>query len=215
MIDLSNISILSATFNRHDFTLSMIGSFAMTFKTLQNMIIIDNSDSVSLPNNVSKIVRVIDNTNFKNTPNYHQPSKNHCASIDWVLRTQIKTKYCMLCDNDILFKPAVISLLQDYDQYDAIGEIGWDKVPPARLYPYWCIINVEFMRKHRIKYYDETRCMVDNATMDTGCSFLHDMQAASAKIKTIKLSEYIIHLKGGTLRNKPLGALHERAGLIR
>lgn len=212
MIDLSDITILTATFNRHDFTISMIKSFFDVFKIgniiLPQFIVLDNSTSCPFPDTPNPIIKVIDNTNFKYTCNYNQPSMNHSASIDWAIKNLIHTKYIMLCDNDILFKPNICLLTEKRFSYNLVGEIGWDRVPPARLYPYWCIIDNAFITQHRLNYFDQHRCMINNATMDTGCSFYEDAVHSNATIYKIKLSDYIIHLKGGTLRNKSLNELH-------
>lgn len=210
MPDLHDITLLTATFNRHDFTVSMLQSFYSTFKTIPHTIILDNSTEIPFPDIPNNYITVVDNTNFKHTPDYHQPSKNHCASLDWILRTGIKTKFCLLCDNDILFKPSSLNLLNDFHNFNAVGEIGYDRVPPARLYPYFCILDIDFILTNGIRYFDETRCMINNATMDTGCSFYQDMKTHGANIKKIRLSDYVIHLKGGTLHDKTLAELISR-----
>lgn len=213
-LDLQDITILSATFNRHDFTLSMIKSWFSLFHPRSTLsptfIILDNSTDTFFPNKPNSFIKVVDNTNYKNTPNFNQPSKNHASSIAWAMQTHISTRYLMLCDNDILFKPSIVKLLALRHQYDIIGEIGWDRVPPARIYPYWCMIDMDFVNTNNISYFDESRCMIANAIMDTGCSFYVDSKSKAAKICPIKLSDYIIHLKGGTLRNKPLNELLNR-----
>lgn len=211
MIDLSDVTLLTATFNRHDFTVSMLRSFFDVFHIMPPTVILDNSTTTPFVNIPNKYIHVIDNTNFKYTLDYNQPSKNHCASLDWVLHNEIKTKFCMLCDNDIIFKPTVLNLISDFKQFNAVGEIGYDRVPPARLYPYFCIIDMNFMLSNHIRYFDTNRCMIDNATMDTGCSFYLDLTSCHARIKNIRLSDYVIHLKGGTLHNKTLDELLARA----
>lgn len=210
MVDLHDITLLTATFNRHDFTVSMLQSFFDVFKNMPKTLILDNSTDIPFPDIPNNYVTVIDNTNFKHTPNYNQPSKNHCASLDWILHNGIETKYCMLCDNDILFKPNALSILNEYSAFNAVGEIGYDRVPPARLYPYFCVIDIDFITSNNIRYFDKSRCMINNATMDTGCSFYQDMVANKANIKNIHLSDYVIHLKGGTLHDKTLEELISR-----
>lgn len=211
-MDWSDITLVSATFNRHDFTKNMIISF---FKTVGNLsrppslMILDNSTELPFAAESSAMLQVINNRNFLHTPNYNQPSKNHASSLSWLfLSGLIKTKYVMLCDNDILFKLPIINLIETRSHFDAIGEVGWDRVPPKRLYPYFCIFDLDFTKKHGIKYFDETRCMVQNARMDTGCSFYADLVQTHARIKQVRISDYIVHLKGGTLRNKPITLLH-------
>lgn len=206
-MNFNEITLLSATFNKHDFTLQMLKSlYSIVGKNLPKIIILDNSDKTFFPKIENPFISVLDNTNFKYTKNYRQPSMNHCASIDYALRT-IKTKYTLLCDNDIIFKKNFLDFFNDFESYDLIGEIGYDRVPPARLYPYICLINNQFVSSKRIHYFDENRCMIKNATMDTGCSFYNDCVLNNAKIKKLRISDYIVHLKGGTLRNKSIDLL--------
>lgn len=206
-MNLSDISILTATFNQHDFTLNMLKSFyANVSKIFPQTYILDNSTVNMFPRYQNSLIHVIDNTNFKHTKDYSQPSKNHCSSIDYALHL-IETPYILLCDNDIVFNTSMRDLLCSYQSYDIIGEIGWDRVRPDRLYPYMCIINLDLVKRNKIHYFDESRCMIRNDYMDTGCSFWNDMKAITQRIKRIKLSDYIIHLKGGTLHNKKIDEL--------
>ena len=213
-MNLSNITLLTATFNRHDFTLNMLNSFVETVSNeIMPIVIIDNSTIFPFPNVKNERISIIDNTNFKYTKNYNQPSKNHCSSINFAL-SQINTDYVMLCDNDILFKPSVKQLLKIYNDFDIIGEIGWDKVPPLRIYPYFCILNLNFIRKNKISYFDEKRCMINNGRMDTGSSFYEDCMKTKFRLKKIKVSDYVIHLKNGTLKNRTVNDLYIKKSLV-
>lgn len=207
---LPDLTILSATFNKHEFTINMLKSIASILRFLPKTCILDNSCENKFPVFKNTVIEVLDNTNFKNTRDYHCPSKNHCSSIDFALST-IKTRYVLLCDNDIIFKSSIVDLLKSYHDYDVIGEVGYDVVPPDRIFPYMCIIDLDFVRRNGIRYFYEGRCLA-NGKMDTGCSFYQDLQKKSARIKRINLKDYIVHLKGGTLHNKTLESLieHER-----
>lgn len=206
MLPLDNITVLTATFNRHDFTIQMMKSLVSILKCMPRICILDNSTEIPFPKIPNHHIEIIDNTRYKHTPDFHQPSKNHSASLDWCIYNHIHTKYVLLCDNDILFKPQFAHLLTITDKFNVIGEVGYDIIPPNRLYPYMCIIDCEFMKSNKIRYFDNTRCM-ENGLMDTGYSFLQDAIQHNAAIHHIKLVEYIIHLKGGTLHNKPLTSL--------
>lgn len=209
-MDLSKFTLLTATFNRHDFTVTMLKSFVAECHCFPKCVILDNSTINPFPDISNKFITVVDNTNFKHTPDFKQPSKNHCSSINYALQNLIHTKYCILCDNDVLFKPSVTHLFDQISTHNIVGEVGYDRVPPARLYPYFCIIDMDFVLSHNIQYFDNDRCMVDNAMMDTGYSFWEDCKTFQASLFSIKLSDYVIHLKGGTLHNRKLGELMQR-----
>ena len=110
----------------------------------------------------------------------------------------------MLVDNDVTFNSKLSSLLESRHDYQLIGEIGYDIVPGNRLFPYMCIIDLDWVKFNNIHYFDEPRCITTSKTMDTGASFLEDSLVYQPKIRTIKLTDYIVHLKGGTLHNKQI-----------
>lgn len=214
---IDNITMLSAHFNSPILPLYLMNSLVFQLQRPIPMCIIDNSTTLPLPLDgiKSKWLRVIDNTNYKLTPNYGQCSVNHAASLEYAMNT-ITTRYVMLCDTDILLFPTVRDLLnQPLNSYDACGEVGWEFIPGNRLYPYFCIIDLEKKRKDGISFFDPNRIMVDcmgvpfNKThrtikdevayFDTGASFLQDITFHKWNVKHIVLDDYITHKKGGTL----------------
>lgn len=205
---ISEITLLTASFNNNLLTTMMIKSFYKQVCKVETLII-DNSTFQPVNSDMKELFNVIDNTNQKITGNYNQCSKNHCSSIDYALKKYIKTKWCLLVDNDVLFKPEVKKLLTEFkdNEFDCCGEIGWDDAPPVRLFPYFCLINVEKFINEKLNYFDNDRCIGPGSKeignrgpgtpcwyKDTGCSFLEDIQN-SWKIQEIQLSNYIVHMK--------------------
>ena len=196
---LSNYSLMTCTFNNNAMTCGMLLSFKTFIKANIPLFIIDNGTTELASPFMKKTFHVFDNSNYKFTKNYPCRSRTHAEAIEYALKHVINTKYVLLCDNDIIFKPKIQLLLNaPFEPFDAIGEIGYDLVPPNRLFPYFCIINVEKLKTENISY----NRFIGHGTHDTGCSFLEDIQAANWKIKPIKLDDYIYHLKGGTLHGK-------------
>ena len=204
---LKNISLLTCTFNQHLLTKMMIMSFFKKIDNLIPVIIMDNSTKTFCPDDLKKQFTVINNTNFKLTPDYGQVSKNHCASIEYALKNCIKTKYVLLCDNGILFKPTIVELFNEinkFEDFDVIGEIGCDSTPPNRLFPYLNFINVDKLKKDNISYFNETdmKCKpvgtrLDCIYNDTGSTFLHNIKD-KWKIRELKMDNYIVHLRGAS-----------------
>lgn len=205
---MKDITLLTTNYNQKYMTLCMLKSYMKNVGLDANYLIIDNSDNVN-ESLVNTDLNVFDNINNHITHNYRQCSKNHCSAIDYALKNLIKTKYVLLCDNDIFFKPTIIDLLKDYKNYDCIGEIGWDDAPPTRIFPYLNIIDVEKFKKDKINYFDihriteappigkhegprgpNTKCWYH----DTGSSFYEDIKD-KWNIKQIKLNDYIVHHK--------------------
>lgn len=210
-MQIKDLTLLTVSFNNNVLTGMMIKSFIKQFGEIPEIIIVDNGNKIPVDDGLKNLFTVLDNFQNKLIPNKLQPSRNHCATIDYALKHCIKTKYVLLVDNDILFKPKLKSFIKDFDEtkYDAAGEIGYDVIPPNRLFPYCCLINVEKMKKENLSYYDENRIISfgmpghfskKDDYYDTGSSFLEDIK--SWKILEIKLSDICIHMKGASLRNK-------------
>lgn len=200
---LDNITLLTVSYNNNLLTGFMIKS---CFKQIGQEIpvcIIDTGKNQKCDNNLKELFNVYDCSNVDLTS-----SRQHSYAIDYALKNCINTKYVMLCDNDILFKSELNNLLLFLDTFkeiDAVGEIGWDCTPPNRLYPYFCIINVEKFNTEKLNYYDSKRIIKDSKKLnkyDTGYSFYEDIKKNNWDIKTIKMNNFIVHLKSGTLQRK-------------
>lgn len=211
---LNDITLLSAVFNKHGIALEMLKSFLKNSNYTMHICLLDNSTSAPAPIESSTYLTILDNCNFKHTADYKQPSKNHCSSLMWAFN-QINTKYVLLCDNDILFKPMINQWLSKYHNYDCIGQIGYDLVPPDRLFPYCCIINLDFVKSHNIKYFDNDRCMISNGFKDTGSSFYDDMITNKAHILRTNINDVCVHLKGASLHDKDLNAFYSKYNELR
>jgi len=206
---LNDITVLSVTFNNNLLTGLMLKSLAKQLGKLPECIIIDNGTTLPADERLKDLVTLFDNKNQHVTGNYKQCSKNHCSTIDYALKNLVKTKWCLLVDNDVLFKPTVKKFLENLNEneFDCCGEIGWDDAPPERLFPYFCLINVEKFRNEKLNYFDNVRCIGPGSKeigacgpntkrwyKDTGCSFLEDIKNRW-RIKLIKMSDVIIHKK--------------------
>ena len=199
------LTLLSANFNQPELTLCMLKSFRKSTGLPIRSYIIDNSTKYFLPPYDTPVFKVIDNTNFKHTPDHRQNSHNHAHSLEYAF-SLIPTRYVLLCDNDILFKPDIKDvLLREDDQFDAWGETVVDgDIPPTRLLPYCCIIDLHRKRTDGIRYYDPTRLMLFHhpgarghySYMDTGCSFLQDIERKNWRIQRVSINKYVEHLKG-------------------
>lgn len=207
---LNNLTLFTVSFNNNILTSLMIKSFYKNVGTCET-VIVDNGNQEAVNEDMKSIFTVIDNFNHKLLQNLNQCSKNHCLAIDYVLKNVIKTKWVLLVDNDVFFKPSVKEFLENFNEkeFDCAGEIGWDDAPPTRLFPYFCLINVEKFRLEQLSYFDEKRITEDPPIgkhigirgpntpcwyHDTGSSFYEDIKDIW-KIKEIKLDDFIVHNK--------------------
>ena len=212
-MNIRDITLLTVSFNNNVLTGMMIKSFLKQSKGIPgDVIIVDNGNITPVDDMAKRIFHVIDNFNHILLEDEHQSSRNHCAAIDYALKTQIHTKWCLLVDNDILFKPSLCDFINTFDDtvYDACGEIGYDKSPPDRLFPYFCLINVGKFNRENISYFDPERTIkyglpgyTDKSfnVCDTGYSFYEDIKN-TWNINSIQLKTVCKHLKGGMLKNK-------------
>ena len=206
---MKDLTLLTVNFNEKMMTVFMLQSF---FKHIDdkycNYLIVENSSKID-KSLIGSGLNVFDNTNNHCTGNYKQCSKNHASAIDFALKNLIKTKWVLLVDNDIFFKKNLTPLIDSIDNYDCIGEVGWDDAPPMRLFPYFNFINIEKLKKDGINYFDPKR-IIEPAPIgkyygkrgqntkcwyhDTGSSFYEDIKD-SWNIKEIKLDDFIVHNK--------------------
>lgn len=232
---LDDITLLTCTFNNNILTSLMIKSLFKQLKREIPVVIMDNGTKLKCTNGMKEVFEVIDNTNYKIIPNYNQVSRNHCASIDYALKNCIKTKYVLLCDNDILYKPGLDLFFEKIDKIqnlNCVGEISKIKGSVKRVLPFFCIMNVELFKT--INYFDKNRCMNHCITIfnqngeyngrkllnnkiiyDTGASFYEDLMKNKININEIKLDNLIIHLASASWGKKNyLGWLDKHRNLF-
>lgn len=206
---LNDITLFLVTYNNNKLTSLVIKSFFKSIGTYIPVVIMDNGTREFCTDDMKEVFTIIDNTNYKIIPNQNQLSRNHCASVDYALKNCINTKYVLLCDSDVLFKPSVKTLLENYNGSNALGEIA---VNNMRLMPMFCIIDLEQFKKDNVNYYDKNRCLNNFTSIldeqgnwikdiikpdkwygDTGASFLWDIQKLNWNITNIKMVDYIEH----------------------
>ncbi len=202
----NDVTIITANYNNSTLTRIMLMSL-LKKQVYPRIIVIDNSNTEFFAINDSERrlgIQLIDNRNYQLTKNWGvgELSKNHAHSLAYAMN-MVNTKWTVLCDNDILYKPSIYNLFTEISttDYDIIGEVGYDAVKPNRLFPYLCAINMESYHRDNLNYFDPTRCMVigrDENGMechlyDTGYSFYVDALQKQQRIKCIKLNDFCIH----------------------
>lgn len=216
-MNLSDLTLLTVSFNNNLLTGMMLKSFSKQTGIIPKVVIVDNGDKIPVDKGLKSVFKVIDNFNHKLLSDEIQPSRNHCKTIDYALKNEITTKWCLLVDNDILFKNTLKSFLLNFDtnKYDSAGEIGFDIIPPNRLYPYFCLINIDKFLKEKIDYYNKDFCMKlfdkngnelknskfgHSGLYDTGYYFYEQIKNWS--IQKIHINDLCVHLKNGSFGNR-------------
>ncbi len=145
----------------------------------------------------------------------------HSPSVD-ILFENIKTKHVLLVDSDILILKNLNPLFDLFEKNDLtiMGEEqtdrgGYEFLNP-RISPHWCLINLENIKKHNIKFHDQKHIdetgsqgfhanvplqknEVGKKFLDCGTSFYGKVQKNVLKIGKInqRLVDYVYHLEGG------------------
>lgn len=205
-MNFNEVTVVTANYNNATLTRIMIMSL-LKKQVYPHILIIDNSNTAFFnisPQETRLGISLIDNRNYQLTHNWGvgELSKNHANSLEYAL-TKVHTKWAVICDNDILFKPSIYQYFVSLSNtpYDIIGEIGYDAVKPDRLFPYLCAINMDRYRTANLHYFDPARCMSlghdETGNLchlyDTGYSFYIDALKTNANIKHIKLNDYCVH----------------------
>lgn len=202
---ITNCTIVTATVNHHELVDKLILSLKKSIEKLPPIIVLNNGKSLHEPKDAEAAYAIMEVDNRRSKlakPTEDQNSHRHCASIDYALKNLVRTKYAVVCDNDILFKPEVKNIFMSVPNYDALGQVCNDTRGHVRLEPYFCVLNLEKMKMDGISYYDGKRCW---PKLDTGGSFLADIRNRKWSIRETGISKYIVHLSGAELYNRDIG----------
>lgn len=207
-------SLLTVSCNNSYMTMRMIESFLLSVDCNFNIYIADNGTMNKIHPLLCKHFNIIDNFNNKLLPNLNDISKNHANTVDYCFKNIISTDNVILCDNDILFKPTILNLLNDNIQFDIIGNTENTFVPKERVIPTMFILNLKRFKDNKINFFDPARTkvpckkstqtlLIDNQyydiiytyLYDTGASFYEDIKNIF-NFNKIELNDYIEHLGG-------------------
>jgi len=206
-----NLTILTCSYNSKIHIETLLQSFAKVHGDgCYNLIVMDNStnDETSV---------FLDNNNIKYIKN---PGGTHSKSIDRLLH-ECTTKYALLVDTDVMFIQPINKLMEIMQTNDGtiMGEICGDRGGfklHCRIHPWFCLINVDNIKKHNIMWHDQKRIdstnsgyfyntipihPIKNNTIpyyDNGCTFFEDINNAKLKIIDTgkSLTKYFRHYEG-------------------
>jgi len=151
-MDYREISILVCSYNTPLHVITMLKSFvAIHGEGTFNIIIMENSTN-------DDTRKLLDENNI---PYIKNPGGTHSKSIDEMILT-CNTKYALLVDSDIIFTQKIDKLLDVMQKNNGtlMGEICGDRGGyrlHSRIQPWFCLINVDNIKKSRIRFHDEDR----------------------------------------------------------
>lgn len=192
---MNNITLITCSYNTPDVTANMLKSFIVLHPECP-ILISENSTN-------SETENILKRANIPFICNKHGL---HGPSVDLLLN-EIKTKYALLVDTDIIFLKNHDSLLKRFSELDLtiMGDIEGDrggKKIHRRVHPWHCFINVENVKKHSIRFYDKERMLKkEDIIYDIGSSFLEDIRKLKLKIADFKGNgSYYKHYEGMSWR---------------
>lgn len=149
------------------------------------------------------------------------PGGTHSRSIDRLLLT-CNTQYALLVDSDIIFLEKIDKLLDIMKTNNAtlMGEISGDRggyTLHQRIHPWFCLINVDHIRKNKIKFHDQKKIDDTNSNYfyeavpinpfkgnirpfyDVGSTFYEEINNKKLKILDAKgIQKYFKHFEGSS-----------------
>lgn len=163
MDKLEDLTLISCSYNTPDVTETMIKSF----KYVENQYLVHNKIRILISENSTN--ELTENMLIKNGIDYiRNPAFTHSEGVQSLL-DNCKTKYALLVDTDIIFKLSISPLVELMENTDAtlMGEVcgnrgGYNLKP--RVHPWFCLINVDNIKKYKIKFTDVNRITKSNSS---------------------------------------------------
>lgn len=161
--------------------------------------------------------QIIDFNAFHQQFPEREPDKSSgYGSPDHIRTVQELWKYFpdgfVLMDSDVIVTKDISPLFDNSVAY--VGDtqpVNDSRSPNRRVRPFICYINVKMCVEAGVTYYNKDKCWClthkrsvwkRKEWWDTGTSFLYDCIAANLKGREIRCADYVIHLGGGSYRNK-------------
>lgn len=145
--------------------------------------------------------RTASNLNRYNIPYIKNPGGRHEEGAQ-ILLDNCSTRYLLLVDTDVLFlknPSGVLDLIQNNNLLGKVTGSRGGKILKDRVDPWFCLIDIDFVKKHNIPFSAEGREEWNQDAMeyDVGTSFYEDIVNAGGSIKDIDLEkEYFEHIEG-------------------
>ena len=192
---MNKFTLITCSYNTPEVTLKMLKSWAVVHNNqFRNVIIIENSTN-------SMTSYVLDKNNIDYVKN---PGGTHGSSVNIAL-DKCETDYALLVDTDVVFHKNHEHLFNIFESNDLtlMGKVEGDrggKHIRNRVNPWHCFINVKHLKKHNIKFFDETRfkeALQTDFIYDVGSTMFEDVHKLKLKIADMDFQgKYFTHYEG-------------------
>lgn len=209
---MDDLTLITCSYNTPEITMTMLKTFFITHSYLNKikLIIIENSTN----DLTQKELDAVGISYIKN------PGGTHSPSVDIAL-DKCDTKYALLVDTDIIFNSSIEPLYLKMKEQNAnlLGEVCGSRggyLLHDRVHPWFCMIDVDFIKKHNIKFHDQKRIDETNSGYfyksnpvhpdinntepyyDVGATFLEDIMKNNGRVLNFvpKNGVPFFHLEG-------------------
>ena len=207
-----DISVLTVTYGKTEFVDYLLSSLFKGIGRPMPAVVVNNGEAY-VPRAYRSWVTSVDNSGHRLSGRYRKdpehelknPSNNHAAAIRLGLDDLVRTRWCLLCDDDVLFRGEIAELLALPAAWSCVCEIGRHisrRHLGLRALPYMCIIDVDRYRRDGLRYFGDDED-AGRSNRDTGGSFLDEMNSHGWKIREVALSDFIVHIGHGTIHVGP------------
>ena len=195
---MDDITLITCSYNTPLVTECMLKTFSYFHKGKHKICLIENSD-----NNETKLL--LDNYNipYVNGKKVLEQNNNwgwsHHKGLDWAVKN-IKTKYCLIVDTDILFLKPILNFLDILKEDNSIVALGPHQIFPPKLklsprvHPCFMFLNAEFFNS----YSDLTFSYTNDPKHDVGSYFYERVYELGKSIYFIEHNKYYNHLEGAS-----------------
>jgi len=191
---MKDLTLISCSYNTPDVTMLMLKSFALVHDAPQHVLISENSTNEDTTLLLNKY----------NIPYIRNQGFTHGDGINELLE-QCNTKYALLVDTDVIFLKNHLDVFKQFKEMELalMGKIEGDRGGKRiykRVNPWHCFINVDLIKHHNIKFFDQElmkNSFNTDCIYDIGSTFFKSVKENKLRIGDVDYSnEYFLHLEG-------------------
>jgi hypothetical protein len=192
-----NLTILVANYNTPQETEHLLRSVKYVCEELPNVVVINSSDTCKINEVLLEVNKV---------PYYNARGFSHGEAVNLGL-SKVKTRYVLLVDSDVLFLKDFKPAFQKFVSSGAalmgkvVGDCAGKSLHP-RVEPWFCFMDLDQIKKHKIKFFDRDRHMKRHlesveTLYDVGSTMFEDILKHDLIIADVKMEgKYFKHYGG-------------------
>lgn len=174
----NELTILTCNFNTAELVVNLLRSAKLKFAEMPNVVVMNTSTDLNETNLLAQ----------HNIPHYNFVGGIHGEAVNLGFK-KIQTKYVLLVDSDLIFLKDIKEMFQIFKDNNLslmgkiVGDVGEKKLYP-RVEPWYCFIDLEELKKHKIQFFDREKTKASknsSRVYDIGSTMYEDILARSQK----------------------------------